>query len=85
MRIVSGLIRLITGMGIMGMAVYVYLAHHESLQGSDPVTVVLAGQEITAAPQHIIIGLIAAAAVGGLIELLGIFTLVRKPKPAPPA
>ena len=83
MRVISGLIRILTGLAIMAMAAYVYLAHHESLQGTDPVTVVIAGQEITAAPQHIIIGLITAAAIGGLIELLGIFTLVRKPLPPP--
>ncbi len=80
MRILSGLIRIITGLGIMGMALYVYLAHQQSLQGSDPVTVLIAGQELTATPQQIIIGLIAAAAVGGMIELLGIFTLVSKPE-----
>lgn len=83
MRILSGLIRIITGLAIMGMAVHVYLVHQESLQGSDPVTVMIVGQEITATPQHLIIGLITAAAIGGLIELLGIFTLVRKPKPTP--
>ena len=81
MRIVSGLIRMITGLAIMAMAVHVYLSHQDQLQGSDPVTVVIVGQELTATPQQIIIGLIVAAAIGGLIELLGIFTLVRKPIP----
>lgn len=82
MRIISGLIRIITGLAIMAMALYVYLANQAQLEGTDPVTVIILGQEITAPPQQIIIGLITAAAVGGLIELLGIFTLVRKPKPA---
>ena len=81
MRIISGLIRMITGLAIMAMAVHVYLSHQDQLQGSDPVTVVVVGQELTATPQQIIIALIVAAAVGGLIELLGIFTLVRKPTP----
>lgn len=81
MRIISGLIRIITGLAIMAMALYVYLANQAQLEGTDPVTVIILGQEITAPPQQIIIGLIFVAAIGGLIELLGIFTLVRKPKP----
>lgn len=81
MRILSGLIRMITGLAIMGMALYVYLTNQAQLEGSDPVTVVIIGQEFTAAPQQIIIGLITAAAIGGMIELLGIFTLVRKSTP----
>ena len=81
MRIISGLIRMITGLAIMAMALYVYLANQTQLEGVDPVTVVIFGQELTATPTHIMIGLITAAAVGSLIELLGIFTLVRKPKP----
>lgn len=81
MRILSGLIRIITGLAIMAMAVHVYLAHQTQLEGSDPVTVVIVGQEITATPTQIIIGLITAAAIGGVIELLGIFTLVRRAKP----
>lgn len=81
MRIISGLIRMITGLAIMAMAVHVYLSNQQMLHGDDPVTVVIVGQEITAAPTQIIIGLITAGAIGGLIELLGIFTLVRKPKP----
>jgi hypothetical protein len=84
MRVISGLIRIITGLAIMGMAGYIYLANQQALEGTREVTVVIAGQEVTAMPQTIIIGLIAAAAVGGLIELLGIFTLVRKPRPATP-
>jgi multisubunit Na+/H+ antiporter MnhB subunit len=79
MRIVSGLIRVITGLAIMAMALYVYLGNQAQLEGTDPVTVVIVGQELTATPTQILIGLIAAAAVGGMIELLGIFTLVRKP------
>ncbi len=82
MRILSGVIRIITGLAIMAMVLYVYLGNQAQLEGTDPVTVVIVGQELTATPTQIIIGLIAAAAVGGLIELLGIFTLVRKPKPA---
>ncbi len=82
MRIISGLIRIITGLAIMAMAAHIYLANRIPLEGTDPVTVVILGQEITATPSQIIIGLITAAAVGGMIELLGIFTLVRKPKPA---
>ena len=81
MRIISGLIRIITGLAIMAMALYVYLGNQAQLAGTDPVTVVIVGQEITATPTQIIIGLVAAAAVGGMIELLGIFTLVRKAKP----
>ena len=82
MRLISGLIRIITGLAIMGMAVYVYITNHEALEGTKEVTVVIIGQELVATPQHIITGLITAAAIGGLIELLGLFTLVRKPKPA---
>lgn len=88
MRILSGLIRMITGLAIMAMALHVYLSHQTLLHGEDPVTVVIVGQELTATPTAIIIGLITAAAIGGMIELLGIFTLVRKPKPPqvqPPA
>ena len=81
MRILSGVIRIITGLAIMAMVLYVYLGNQAQLEGTDPVTVEIVGQEFTAPPTQIIIGLIAAAAVGGLIELLGIFTLVRKPKP----
>lgn len=82
MRIISGLIRIITGLAIMAMALYVYLANQAQLAGTDPVTVIILGQEITAPPEQIIIGLVIAAAIGGMIELLGIFTLVRRPKPA---
>jgi hypothetical protein len=82
MRIISGLIRMITGLAIMGMAGYVFMMNQEALEGTKEVTVVILGQDLVATPQHIIIGLITAAAIGGLIELLGILTLVRKPKPA---
>ena len=82
MRIISGFISIITGLAIMGMAIYIYITNHEALEGTKEVTVMIIGQELVATPQHIIIGLITAAAIGGLIELLGIFTLVRKPKPA---
>ena len=88
MRIISGLIRIITGLAIMAMALQIYLSNQAQLSGTDPVTVVIIGQEITAQPQQIIIGLITAAAIGGMIELLGILTLVRKTKPPteqPPA
>jgi hypothetical protein len=89
MRIVSGLIRILAGLAIMAMAVYVYLSNQAQLEGTGPVTVVIAGQELTATPTQLIIGLIIAAVIGGLIELLGIFTLVRKPapktNPTPPA
>jgi len=81
MRIISGLIRLITGLAIMAMAAQVYLTYQAQLSGSDPVTVVIVGQEITATPAQLIIGLIVAAAIGGMIELLGIYTLVHKPTP----
>ncbi|HEX3133982.1 MAG TPA: hypothetical protein VHX44_10430 [Planctomycetota bacterium] len=81
MRVISGLIRIITGLAIMAMALHVYLSNQTQLSGTDPVTVVIIGQEITAAPQQIIIGLVTTAAIGGMIELLGIFTLVRKAKP----
>lgn len=84
MRIISGFIRMITGLAIMAMALYVYLGNQAQLEGTDPVTVVIVGQEITASPQQIIIGLITAAAIGGMIELLGIFTLVRKPQQPQP-
>lgn len=83
MRKISGLIRIITGLAIMAMAMHIYLSNRIQLEGTDPVTVVMLGQEITATPSQIIIGLIAAAAVGGMIELLGIFTLVSRPKPKP--
>ena len=73
---------MITGLAIMGMAAYVYLMNQEALEGTKEVAVMILGQELVATPQHIIIGLITAAAIGGLIELLGILTLVRKPKPA---
>jgi hypothetical protein len=82
MRVISGLIRIITGLAIMGMAAYVYLTNQEALEGTKEVTVIIFGQELVATPPHLIIGLITAAAIGGLIELLGIFTLVRKPKSA---
>ena len=82
MRIISGLIRIITGIAIMVMAAYVFITNQEALEGTKEVTIVIIGQELVATPQHIIIGLITTAAIGGLIELLGIFTLVRKPKPA---
>ena len=75
MRIISGLIRMITGLAIMGMAGYVYMMNQEALEGTKEVTVMILGQELVATPQHIIIGLITAAAIGGLIELLGILTL----------
>ena len=85
MRTLSGLIRVITGLAIMAMALHVYLTHHTLMEGADNVTVLILGQEITTTPTRLVIGLVTAAAIGGMIELLGILTLVTKPKPKPPA
>jgi hypothetical protein len=81
MRLISGLIRIVTGVVIMGMAMFLYLSNQEQLTGTKEVSVSLFGIEITAMPQEIILGLCFAGAVGIMIELLGVWTLIRKPKP----
>jgi hypothetical protein len=79
MRIISGLIRVVTGLAVMGMALFVYLSNLEQLSGSKEVTLSIMGLEITALPQQIIIGLCFAGAAGLVIEFLGVWTLARKP------
>ena len=82
MRILSGLIRILAGLGIMGMALFVYVANQDKLTGDAEVTMEIAGQQITALPEQIIIAQIVMAVIGALIAVLGVVTLVRKPKPA---
>ncbi len=84
MRIISGLIRIITGLAVMGMAGFIYISNQEQLSGTKEVTVSIMGHEMTALPNHIIIGLCFAGAAGLVIELLGVWTLIRKPQLAPP-
>lgn len=85
MRFLSGLIRIVAGLGIMGMALFVYVANQDKLTGDTEVTMVIVGQQITAMPQQIIIAQVVMAAIGALIVVLGVVTLVRKPRPAAPA
>ena len=82
MRMLSGYIRIITGTGIMMIAAMIYLMNREKLVGSDPIDVTFFGITFNATPQQVIIGLIFAGVVGAMIELLGIFTILRKPKSA---
>jgi hypothetical protein len=79
MRIISGLIRIITGLAIMGFAGFIYFTNQEQLSGSKETTVSIFGQSITTTPENIIIGLGVAGVIGLLIEMLGVWTLVRKP------
>lgn len=81
MRIISGIIRIVTGLVIMGMALFVYITNQEQLAGTNEVTVGIFGQAITAMPNQVIIGLWFAGAIGLMIEMLGMWTLLRKPKP----
>lgn len=85
MRFISGLIRIVAGLGIMGMALFVYVANQQQLAGESAVTLEIVGQQITAMPQQIIIAQIVMAVIGALIAVLGVVTLVRKPRPAAPA
>jgi len=82
MQILSGLIRIVTGLAVMGMAIFVYLSNQEQLSGTKEVTLSILGLEITALPQQIIIGLCFAGVAGLVIELLGVWTLMRKPASA---
>lgn len=82
MRFISGLIRIVAGLGVMGMALFVYVSNQEQLTGDSAVTMEIVGQQITAMPQQIIIAQIVMAVIGALIAVLGVVTLVRKPKPA---
>jgi hypothetical protein len=84
MRYISGLLRILLGLGVAGFAAYIYLLHQGELSGEKPVLVSLVGQEIEAEPQAIIIGIGAAALIGLLLALAGIITMLRKPpSPAP--
>jgi hypothetical protein len=83
MRIVSGLSRLIAGLGVMGMALYVHLANQPQMEGRAEVTMTIAGLEIVATPAQMHLALVTAAMIGALLVALGVATLVRKPKPAP--
>lgn len=85
MRIMSGLLRILLGLGVAGFALYIYLLHQVELSGDKPVQVSLVGQEIEAEPQAIIIGIGAAGFIGLLLFLAGIVTLLRKPAAPPPA
>lgn len=80
MRIVSGFIRIITGLGIMVTAIMVYISNREQLTGSEPVDVTIFGVAFNATPTQVIISLVVAGILGALIETLGVFTLLRKPK-----
>ncbi len=81
MRLVSGSIRIVTGLAIIGMSMYTYISNKEALSGTSDVTVFIFGQAITAAPQNIFIGICLAGLVGVMIELLGVWTILRKAKP----
>ena len=85
MRFISGLIRIVAGLGIMGMVLFVYVANQDKLTGDTEVTMEIAGMHITALPEQIIIAQIVMAVIGALIAVLGVVTLVRGPKPAAPA
>lgn len=84
MRIVSGLLRIVAGLGVMVMALYVHLANRAQMEGRDEVTVTMAGLELAATPWQMHLAVITAAAIGALIVGLGVVTLVRRPPPVPP-
>jgi hypothetical protein len=79
MRIISGLIRIITGLAIMGFSAFIYTTNQTALSGTKETTVSIFGQSITTAPENILIGLGVAGVIGLLIEMLGIWTLIKKP------
>jgi hypothetical protein len=85
MRYISGLLRILLGLGVAGFAAYIYLLHQGELAGDKPVQVSLVGQDVEAEPQAIIIGIGAAALIGLLLALAGIITLLRKPAAPLPA
>jgi hypothetical protein len=85
MRLISGLLRILLGLGVVGFAGYVYLLHQSELSGDKPIHVSLVGQEIDAEPQAIIVGIGVAGFIGLLLFLAGIVTLLRKPAAPAPA
>jgi hypothetical protein len=85
MHYISGLLRILLGLGVAGFAAYIYLLHQGELAGDKPVQVSLVGQEIEAEPQAIIVGIGAAALIGLLLALAGIVTLLSKPAAPAPA
>jgi multisubunit Na+/H+ antiporter MnhC subunit len=85
MRYISGLMRILLGLGVAGFAAYIYLIHQGELSGDKPVMVSLVGKEIDAEPQAIIIGIAAAGFIGLLLFLAGIVTLLRRPAAPAPA
>jgi hypothetical protein len=85
MRLISGLLRILLGLGVMGFAGYIYLINQGELSGDDPVMVSILGHEIGAEPQAIIIGIGAAGFIGLLLFMAGIITLLRKPAAPAPA
>jgi hypothetical protein len=82
MRFISGLLRIMLGLGVMSFAGYVYLVHRNDLSGDKPVLVSLLGHEIDAEPQAIMVGIGAAGLIGFLLLVAGIVTLLHQP-PAP--
>jgi hypothetical protein len=85
MRFISGLLRMVLGLGVMGFAAYTYFLHHVALSGDQTVQLTLVGQEISAEPQAIIVGIGAAGLIGLLLFLFGMVTLFRKPAAPAPA
>lgn len=85
MRYISGLLRIVLGLGVMAFAGYIYLVHHGELSGDKLTTVSLLGQEIVAEPEAILIGIGAAGLIGLVMSLAGIVTLLRKPAAPAPA
>src|SRR5271154_4207103 len=85
MRVISGLLRILLGFGIMGFAGYVYLMRYDGLSSGQHVIVSYTGQAIDighangAEAQTVIIGIAAAGLIGLLLFSAGIVTLLRKP------
>jgi hypothetical protein len=81
MRFVSGILRLLCGTAIVVVAAFVYLVNQDAIIGDHPGQIALFGTPIEADPRSILIGIAAAAVIGLLLALFGVWTIVHKPAP----
>lgn len=78
MKYLSGIIRIILGCVVIGVAGYVYLANGSQMSADKPVAIEVLGQRIETTTGNVAVGIVACGAVGLLIIVFGIATMLRK-------
>jgi hypothetical protein len=80
MKYISGILRIVTGLAVVGMAIFVYTTNKNTLDLGGDQRLVLFGKQINASPNVVMIVICILGLVGFLVAILGLVTMLKKNK-----